>query len=371
MMKSIGLFGLSLSFLLGAALGVASAEDGVYSNAGNPLNLDGGTWNLDIKTDDPLLAQAGAKKKAGDPDKCAAFRADPDADVGAIIRAGCEPTLEQMSKLMDNPLGNVAMLFTQFDWTRLKNEKFDRQENQYLYTGIAQFPKKLSKDWNLINRIVWTVPSLPIDEGKLNEFSSGPGGTPVPPSGGVAPIDLFKGRTTGFGDMYYVGLFSPEKGIDVGNGEQFLWGLGFDLSFPTASKDILGSGKWSAGPSALGVYMGKKWKVGALVQQYWDYAGPSDRDDVNLTNLQYFIYYSLDETTSIGAAPNIIANWEQDSDNRYTVPIGIGISKTIKIGKVPVRLGVEAHYSVIQPDDVVGADWNLRFYIIPAVIRLV
>jgi hypothetical protein len=41
-----------------------------------------------------------------------------------------------------------------------------------------------------------------------------------------------------------------------------------------------------------------KWKVGALVQQYWDFAGDSDRDSVNMMNLQYFYMYSLDETTS-------------------------------------------------------------------------
>ena len=61
----------------------------------------------------------------------------------------------------------------------------------------------------------------------------------------------------------------------------------------------------------MGVYMGPKWKVGALGMHYWDFAGDGDRSDVNLTNLQYFVYYSLDETTSIGASPNIITNWEQ------------------------------------------------------------
>jgi hypothetical protein len=86
-----------------------------------------------------------------------------------------------------------------------------------------------------------------------------------------------------------------------------------------------------AGPSGLGVYLGSKWKVGALAQQFWDFAGDGDRGDVNLTNLQYFVFYSLDETTSIGAAPNIIANWEQDSGNIFTVPVGIGFTKTIQV----------------------------------------
>ena len=102
------------------------------------------------------------------------------------------------------------------------------------------------------------------------------------------------------------------------------------------------------------------------MQQYWDFAGDSDREDVNLTNFQYLYYYSLDETTSIGAMPNIIANWEQNGDDRFTVPVGIGINKTVQFGKVPVRFGLEYHYSVIQPDDTVGADWNIRFYVTPA-----
>jgi hypothetical protein len=34
---------------------------------------------------------------------------------------------------------------------------------------------------------------------------------------------------------------------------------------------------------------------------------------------------------------------------------------------MPVRLGAEVHYSVIQPDDVVGQEWNFRFYVIPAI----
>jgi hypothetical protein len=166
--------------------------------------------------------------------------------------------------------------------------------------------------------------------------------------------------------MYYNGLFSPTDPISLDGGGKFLWGAGFDLGFPTATEDILGTGKWLAGPSGLGVYLGPKWKVGALAQQFWDFAGDGDRDDVNLTNLQYFVFYSLDETTSIGAAPNIIANWEQDSGNIFTVPVGIGFTKTIQIGKVPVRFGTEIHYSVIKPDDVAGAEWNFRFYVIPA-----
>ncbi len=78
-------------------------------------------------------------------------------------------------------------------------------------------------------------------------------------------------------------------------------------------------------------------------------------------------YYNLNSTTTIGAGPTIVANWKQDIGNTWTVPVGIGISKTINIGKVPVRFGLEASYSVIHPDDIVASRWSFRFSIIPAV----
>ena len=85
------------------------------------------------------------------------------------------------------------------------------------------------------------------------------------------------------------------------------------------------------------------------------------------TNLQYIYYYALTPTINIGAAPNIIANWEQSGDDRFSVPIGLGINTTVNIGKVPVRFGLEFHKFVIKPDDVPGSDYGIRLFIIPAV----
>jgi hypothetical protein len=361
---------------IGASTDVDAGRDSETDQASGALKTDDLIVNWEIldwdwMADTDQIAQAAQQEDGSAAPKsaeCLAFQQDLHADLGDVLRAGCEPTLAQMSALMDNPVGNVAMLFTQFDFTHLENSATNKSDDKYNYMGIAQFPKGLNENWNLINRVVWNVTSMPLDSDKIDGFGAGPGGEILPPSGSSpAPIDLFDGRTTGFGDMYYVGLFSPKEPISLESGANVVWGAGFDLGFPTASDDLLGTGRWTAGPSALGVYLGPKWKVGALVQQYWDFAGDDDRDDVSLTNLQYLWYYSLDSTTSIGAAPNVIANWEQSSGNKWTVPVGLGINKTVQFGKVPVRLGVELHYSVIQPDDVPGAEWNLRFYIIPAV----
>ena len=328
------------------------------------------------ETAGPNAAEETAKDS--NYEQCAAFQADIDADLGEVLRAGCEPTLAQMSALMDNPIGNVAMMFNQFDSYNVKDPESGTDKFQHNYMMLFQFPKKLNDNWNLINRVVLNYTSVPLDQGDIDNFSppvgvsefdyqtlSGANPATSPPNRPL-PVELFSGRETNFGDSYYVGLFAPNDPYILGNGAKFLWGAGFDLGFDTAAEDVLGSGKWTGGPSALAVYMGDVFKGGVLLQQYWDYAGDGDREDVNTTNLQTLYYWSLDETTSIGAGPNVIANWEQNSDNTWTVPVGIGISKTLQFGNIPVRIGLEYHHTVIEPDDIPGSDYSVRFYIIPA-----
>ena len=60
-------------------------------------------------------------------------------------------------------------------------------------------------------------------------------------------------------------------------------------------------------------------------------------------------------------------NWEASGTERFTIPIGLGINKTVQFGKLPVRFGVEVYYSVWRPNNVPATEWNLRFYAIPAV----
>jgi hypothetical protein len=330
----------------------------------------------------PVPAQATqpeetATEEGGMSAECIAFRADIDANIGDIMRAGCEPTLGQMSKLMDNPIGNVAMWINQVDVFQLTNDEVSksRDETQVNYMGIIQVPTSISENWSIIHRAVYSVPSFPMSQNKIDNAGGltppsqppGGGGPGQPPASrpDLLPIDLFSGRTTGFGDMYYVGLVSPKAAPKIGDGS-LIWGLGVNQSFPTATDDVLGTGKWSTGPAAIAGYLGPKVKVAGLIQNYFSHSGDSKRDKVKLTNLQYFYYYSLSDVMSIGAGPNVIANWEAGSGDKWTVPIGLGINRTFQIGKVPVRIGAEAFYNVVRPDSI-GSDWGLRFFVIPAV----
>ncbi len=315
---------------------------------------------------------AGAE--GGMTKECIAFRADAEANIGDIMRAGCEPTLGQMSKLMDNPIGNVAMWINQVDVFDLTNDAVDskRDKTQINYMGVIQIPTSISEDYSIIHRVVYSVPSFPMSQHKIDNAGDpspsqppGGGGPSLPPSSGSRlPIDQFSGRTTGFGDMYYVGLISPKNPPKIGNGTTVL-GFGISQSFPTATDDVLGTGRWATGPALIAGYLGPKVKVATLIQNYFSYAGDDDRDKVRLSNIQYFYYYSLSDVMSIGAGPNIIVNWEAQNSDKLTLPIGMGINRTFQIGKLPVRFGVEAFYNVVRADTI-GSNWNVRFMIIPA-----
>jgi hypothetical protein len=55
----------------------------------------------------------------------------------------------------------------------------------------------------------------------------------------------------------------------------------------------------------------------------------------------------------------ITANWEADSNNRWTLSVGGGVGRVFKIGDQPVNAQLNAYYNVVTPDDI-GANWQLR-----------
>ena len=81
--------------------------------------------------------------------------------------------------------------------------------------------------------------------------------------------------------------------------------------------------------------------------------------DVNALTAQYFINYNMKGGWYLSSAPVMTANWEADSDDTWTVPLGGGVGRVFKIGKQPVNVKLAAYYNVVSPDD--ATDWNLQF----------
>ena len=191
-------------------------------------------------------------------------------------------------------------------------------------------------DWNLINRTIVPLIYLP-------DLTSG---LEVLPAG--VPGDA----TFGVGDINYTGFVSPVDSGDV------TWGIGPSISLPSATDDVLGTGKWSLGPSVVGLIQPGPWVIGGLARHLWSFAGDDDRADVSQTLIQPFINYNLPEGWYLSSAPIITANWEAD-DDRWLVPLGGGGGRVFPIGQQPVNLGVQAYWNPIRPDNAPAASLRL------------
>jgi hypothetical protein len=130
--------------------------------------------------------------------------------------------------------------------------------------------------------------------------------------------------------------------IDTGN-PAVSFGLGPQITAPTASKGKLGSEKWSAGfANVLFNATSAKFQYGYLLTWQKSFAGEGDRRDVNTGALQPFAFYQLGGGTYLRAAPIWVYNFENDD---YSVPLGVGIGQVIKKGKTVYNVFAEPQFS--------------------------
>jgi len=112
--------------------------------------------------------------------------------------------------------------------------------------------------------------------------------------------------------------------------------------------------------------MGRPWVYGFIFQHWSSFAGDDDQPETNFTDFQYIIRYILPKAWSVGAGPSITYDHEAASDDRLTVPIGLGVTKTVRVGKLPMKLRAEVHYSIVRPESY-GEAWNIRLQFTPVI----
>jgi hypothetical protein len=257
-----------------------------------------------------------------------------------------EASLTEINKKLTNPVSDLwSIAFQQNNYILdMGPGKIDHWNSSLNFQPVL--PVALTSNWNLITRPVMTL------------FNS----VPHPDPHNSTDID----RTTGFGDTVLMELVSPSPKL-AGN---WLLGLGPTFIFPTASSDYTGQGKWQVGPAALVGYLSKKWILGGLVQN-WTSFGGSGNQNVNQMNLQPFAAYFLPDGWSIGYSGNILANWKADSaGDVWTIPLGLSVSKVLKVGKLPVRIALAGQYMVHHPD-VGGQKWNIQLMVVPVIPKLI
>ena len=99
--------------------------------------------------------------------------------------------------------------------------------------------------------------------------------------------------------------------------------------------------------------------MGGLVNNLWSFAGDNDRPNVNQMTMQPFVNYNFSGGWYLSSSPIITANWSAPSSETWTVPLGLGGGRVVRIGKQPVNMQLHYYKNIEKPT--LGAEWTLRF----------
>ena len=254
-----------------------------------------------------------------------------------------------LAKATQNPVASLISVPVQNN-SNFGIGPFDRTQNVLYIQPVI--PIRASENWNLIVR--WIAPII------------------WQPAPGTANLEVFgieentpayllaqnvqqSAGVFGFGDMTPTFFFSPAKP------GKLIWGAGPVFVLPTATSKVLGQGKLSMGPSIVALVQPGKWTIGALINNPWSVAGPSDRSSVSQMTLQYFVNYNLKRGWYLSSSPVISANWKASSGNVWTVPVGGGVGRVFRLGFQPVNVAAQFYGNAAHPSG--GSSWSMRLQI--------
>lgn len=232
-----------------------------------------------------------------------------------IINISAQDTVtKDLEKAIQNPIANLVSLPFQNN-TDYGIGDYNRTKNTLNVMPVLPF--SLGSKVNLITRTIIPVITQPTGE---------------------------TDSKTGLGDVTISTFFSPARPGSL------IWGIGPAFGFPTASDDIIGSEKWSVGPALVLLTQPKGWTLGLLAQNTISFAGNNDAPDVNFFFSQVFIVKNLPDKWYINSAPIIMANWEAENGQKWTVPLGLGAGKLLFVGKLPLNCQAGYYYNILKPD---------------------
>jgi len=250
------------------------------------------------------------------------------------------PSATELAAKLANPTNPIMKIGNNFDYTLYDGDLPDAgSQSAVRYVFLTVFPFKLDNGKSVLVR-----PGIPV---LFNQ--------PVPD--GQAG---FSKEGVDIGDSVYDVLYAgtnKESGL--------ISGLGVAGTVPTATNDKLGKDLWGLGPEAvLGV--AKKWGVvGGLLSHQWDVGG-SGKGSINTTTLNYFYSFPLGGGYQFASAPAVTYNHDGASGNKLTLPIGLGIAKTVVLRGRPWTFQLQYWNNVERPD-AFAAEHTIRFTVLPVI----
>ena len=254
-----------------------------------------------------------------------------------------------LQKATQNPVASLISVPLQNN-SNFGFGKYDRTQNILNIQPVI--PIRASENWNLIIR--WIAPIIwqPAPGTANLEVYGIEQSTPAY----FAAQDAQKSAGVfGFGDMAPTFFLSPAKPHKV------IWGIGPYFVLPTATSTVLGQGKLSVGPSVVALLQPGHWTIGALVNNAWSVAGTGSLRPVNQMVLQYFLNYNLQKGWYLSSSPIITADWKAGSGNVWTVPVGGGVGRIMRLGTQPVNISAQFYRNAAHASS--GSTWGMRLQI--------
>jgi hypothetical protein len=243
-------------------------------------------------------------------------------------QAFAELSAEDLAKIAQNPVGNLISVPIQ------ENANVNvgpRDLTQNIVNIQPVIPIHLNNDWNLITRTILPIISQP-------GFVSG------------------QDRTSGLGDTQISAFLSPA------NPGSWIWGVGVVTQLPTHTNDVLGNENAGVGPTFVVLHLekGSPWVYGVLANNIWS---TSNSHDAKYNNglLQPFVNYNFPSGFYLTTGPQITVAWAAPGSQQWTVPVGGGVGKLFKIGRLPVNAQVASYYNVVRPE--LAGNWNFRLQV--------
>ena len=78
---------------------------------------------------------------------------------------------------------------------------------------------------------------------------------------------------------------------------------------------------------------------------------------------------ALLELLSPAHSGKILANWTAPSEDVWSVPIGLGLRKVVKLARLPVKIQLAVQYMPVHPR-ISGQAWNVQVQITPVIPKL-
>jgi len=322
----LGIAVLSLGLLL-VVRGVLGTEPSNVDSSGNPVE-EPFSQDAHVSLRVPWLRR--------DNLSFGAVTETYDDDIARTTQGDAESASE-LNRKLTNPVSSIWSISNQFNNFELNNGQWN---NNWNFQPVL--PISLTKDLNLITRPVMPFYNIVPHETAPNEFA----------------------RDAGLGDLTLLELLSPAHS---GN---WVLGAGPTAIFPTATSGFTGQGKWQLGPSVVVGYLTKQYFIGVFPQQWWSIGGEHGRPDTNQMNLQPIATIFFGQGWSFGYSGNILADWTAPSPDVWTVPIGLGLGKVVKFGRLPVKIQLAVQYIPVHPR-ISGQEWNVQIEITPVIPKLI